>query len=160
MNRMNTLLILTLSMLFPVEIFWDLGVGITEFSSNSISQSIQASTFHRLEGTKKYYQMDYTAALFHFEKISAEDRISVLYEYVDCYYSLGHYTKALNILESFDETQLTDNILFLKSKIFLKLDLYNESLNCLLYIRDNFLDSEYQGILMFEIEKINLLNNE
>jgi len=160
MNRNNILFIFIVSSIFSVEIFWDLGVGITEFASPTSSQTIQASTYHRLEGTKKYYQMDYTSALFHFEKINTEDRISVLYEYVDCYYSLGHYTKALNILESFDETQLTDNILFLKSKIFLKLDLYNESLNSLLYIRDNFSDSEYQDILTFEIEKINLLNNE
>ena len=160
MNRKNILFVFIISSIFSVEIFWDLGVGITDFTSHTSSQTIQASTYHRLEGTKKYYQMDYTTALFHFEKINAEDRLSVLYEYVDCYYSLGHYTKALKILESFIETQLTDNILFLKSKIFLKLDLYNESLNCLLYIRDNFLDSEYQDILMFEIEKINLLNNE
>ena len=160
MNRKNTLFVFILSSIFSVEIFWDLGVGITDFTSHASSQTIQASTYHRLEGTKKYYQMDYATALFHFEKINSEDRLTVLYEYVDCYYSLGYYTKALNILEPFLETQLTDNILFLKSKIFLELDLYNESLNCLLYIRDNHLDSEYQNILMFEIEKINLLHNE
>ena len=160
MNRINTLSILTLSMLFPVEIFWDLGVGITEFSSNSISQSIQASTFHRLEGTKKYYQMDYRTALFHFEKIDEQERLSVLYEYVDCYYLLGHYAKALNILDSFSNSELNDNVLYLKSKIYLKLDLYNESLNCLNYIKQEYPDSGYQDIINFEIEKINLKNDE
>ena len=92
MNRNNILFIFIVSSIFSVEIFWDLGVGITDFTSHTPSQTIQASTYHRLEGTKKYYQMDYTAALFHFEKIDLEDRSSILYEYVDCYYSLGHYT--------------------------------------------------------------------
>ena len=65
MNRNNILFIFIVSSIFSVEIFWDLGVGITEFASHTSLQTIQASTYHRLEGTKKYYQMDYTSALFH-----------------------------------------------------------------------------------------------
>ena len=78
MNRNNILFIFIVSSIFSVEIFWDLGVGITEFASPTSSQTIQASTYHRLEGTKKYYQMDYTSALFHFEKINTRPHISII----------------------------------------------------------------------------------
>ena len=160
MNRNNISYIFLISFLFSTQILWDLGVGITNFSLNGSSQAIQASTFHRLEGIKKYYEMDYNAALFHFEKIEDNDLSSVMYEYLDCHYSLGSYTKALDILGSFPNHLLTDNILYLKSKIYLKLSLYNESRNCLLYLKDNYEDSDYRDIINFEIQKINLLNNE
>tara|TARA_B100000676_G_scaffold65039_2_gene64702 strand:+ start:1193 stop:1675 length:483 start_codon:yes stop_codon:yes gene_type:complete len=160
MNKKLVICLYITSVIFSLEIFWDLGVGITNFKTQSLTQDIQASTFHRLEGTKKYYNRDYHTALFHFEQLQAPERFSVLYEYIDCYFLLGQYNKALDVLEAFGNHELSDNVLYLKSKIYLQLNLYNESLNCLLYIKKHFLDSEYSDILLFEIEKINLLRHE
>ena len=125
MNRNNISFIFIVSSIFSIEIFWDLGVGITEFAS-ILPHKLFKLNIPQIRRNKEILSNGLYYGIISFEKINTEDA-SALYEYVDCYYSLGHYAKALNILESFDETQLTDNILFLKSKIFLKLDLYNES---------------------------------
>ena len=143
--------------IFSVEIYWDLGMGITDFSPNLKQEDLQASTYHRVEGQKKYYQMDYEGAVFHFEQINLEDLLIVSYEYIDCYYSLGFYNKALSLIELIDEQIISDNLIYLKSKIFLKLNLHSESLNCLTYLKQNYPNSDYNEILSFEIEKINLI---
>ena len=66
----------------------------------------------------KYYNRDYHTALFHFEQLQAPERFSVLYEYIDCYFLLGQYNKALDVLEAFGNHELSDNVLYLKSKIY------------------------------------------
>ena len=156
---MNKLMILVIffSGIFSVEIYWDLGVGITDFSPNYYIDDLQASTYHRVEGLKKYYDMDYEGAIFHFEKINSEELINVSYEYIDCYYSLGFYNEALSLIEPINEQIMSDNLIYLKSKIFLKLNLLTESLNCLIYLKKNYPNSDYNEILSFEIEKINLI---
>ena len=160
MNKFISILIIFFAGLFSVEIYWDLGVGITDFAPNYYQDDLQASSYHRVEGLKKYYDMDYGGAIFHFEKINSEELINVTYEYIDCYYSLGFYNKALSLIETTNEQNTSDNLIYLKSKIFLKLNLLTESLNCLSYLKKNYPNSDYNEILLFEIDKINLRNNE
>ena len=160
MNRYFLTFYLLSSTLFSVNILWDLGVGITEFSHPQKTQDIQASTYHRLEGTKKYYESDYKGALFHFEQTESHDLSAVLYEYIDSMFELGYYTLALTIIEHYNIEDLTDNLLYLKSKIYLKLNLLSEALNCLFYIKEKFPNSDYNTILMFDIDKINLRKND
>jgi len=160
MNKFIMTLTIFFTGLFSVEIYWDLGVGITDFSPHYYQDDLQASTYHRVEGLKKYYDMDYEGAIFHFEKINSEELINVSYEYIDCYYSLGFYNKALSLMEPINEQNISENLIYLKSKIFLKLNLLSESLNCLSYLKTNYPNSDYNEILLFEIDKINLRNNE
>ena len=129
MNKLIMILTIFFTGLFSVEIYWDLGVGITNFSPKHYQDDLQASTYHRVEGLKKYYDMDYEGAIFHFEKINLEELINLSYEYVDCYYSLGLYNKALSLIEPINEQIISDNLIYLKSKILLKLNLLSESLN-------------------------------
>ena len=55
---------------------------------------------------------------------------------------------------------MNDNIIYLKSKIYLQLNLISESLNCLNYLKEHFPNSDYNNIVNFNIEKINLRNHE
>ena len=109
---------------------------------------------------KKYYDMDYNAAIFHFESMDHNDRDAVLYYYIDCLYWTDQHAKALSEISSKSLDSLTDNIIYLQSKIYYKLGLYTEALECLNYITNNFTNSEYNEIIIFDIEKLNLLNND
>ena len=160
MNRSILITIIFAVQLFAVQAYWDLGIGITEFSEPNYIHEISLSTYHRIEGVKKYYDMDYNSALYHFEEAGPAERLSVFYQYVDCYYLLGQYDKALSIIESNEQYFVNDNIIYLKSKIYLQLNLISESLNCLTYLKEHFPNSDYNNIVNFNIEKLNLRNHE
>ena len=100
MNRLIITTFISITQLFAVRAYWDLGIGITEFSEPNYTHDISLSTYHRIEGLKKYYDMDYNLALYHFKEVGQTEIISVFYQYVDCYYLLGQYDKALSIIES------------------------------------------------------------
>ena len=160
MNRSILITIIFAVQLFAVQVYWDLGIGITEFSEPNYIHDISLSTYHRIEGMKKYYDMDYNLALYHFEEAGQVERLSVFYQYVDCYYLLGQYDKALSIIESNEQHFANDNIIYLKSKIYIQLNLISEALNCLSYLKEHFPNSDYNNIVNFDIEKINLRNHE
>ena len=160
MNRLILTTIISVTQLLAIQAYWDLGIGITEFSEPNYMNEISLSTYHRIEGMKKYYDMDYNSALYHFEEAGQAERLSAFYQYVDCYYMLAQYDKALSIIESNEQHTINDNILYLKSKIYLQLNLVSESLKCLTYLKENFPNSDYNNIVNFDIEKINLLQNE
>jgi len=160
MNRYIFIYILFCVNIFSFEIFWDLGVGISPYSGNSLKNDINISTFHRLEGIKKYFSMDYEMAIYHFSQLDENDKMIVLYEYIDCYYYLNKFSDALNILKDYNNYELSENIIYLKSKIHFKLNSYEESLIDLEYLLSNYKDSDYSDILKFEIQKINLLKDE
>ena len=46
-----------------------------------------------------------------------------------------------------------DNIIYLKSKIYIELNLISEALNCLSYLKEHFPNSDYNNIVNFDIEK-------
>ena len=156
---MNKLWIFIFSsiLISSVEIFWDLGLGISEFSAPNHNQTIELSAFHRLEGLKKYYDNDYKTAIYHFSQLDKQDVNHVLYEYLDCYYTLGQLSEASNLLQNSDNQILSDNIIYLKSKINFKLQNYKQSLDDLHYLKQHYEDSDYFDIIRFDIEKINLL---
>ena len=160
MNRYICIYILVCINIFSFEIFWDLGVGISPYSVKSPKNEINISTFHRLEGIKKYFSMDYESAIYQFSQLDENDKMIVLYEYTDCYYLLNKFSDAINILKNYDNYELSENIIYLKSKIHFKLSDYEESLIDLEYLLNNYKDSEYSDILKFEIQKINLLKDE
>ena len=59
--------------------YWDLGVAVST-APNTIGteNSIDLSTFNRLEGLKKYYNTNFASALIHFEDFHIQpDQISV-----------------------------------------------------------------------------------
>jgi outer membrane protein assembly factor BamD (BamD/ComL family) len=121
------------------------------------NNDISLMTFNRLEGLKKYYAMDYSSAIYHFSQLNNQEQSAVLYEHIDSYYCLDQFNSALEVLADYNNTDLTENIIYLKSKIYLKLNLYNNALSDLNYLIDFFPSSDYTNILQFEIEKINLL---
>ncbi len=157
MNKYFFIIILFSVNIFSIEIYWDLGVGISQHPVNSLNNDINISTYHRLEGLKKYFSMDYEAAIYHFSQLDENDQRIILYEYIDCYYSLDKFDEALNILTNYDNTELSDNIIYLKSKIHFKLHSLAESLIDLNYLLTHHQHSDYNEILKFEIQKINLL---
>lgn len=157
MNRYMFISFLFFVNIFSIEFFWDLGVSISPHPVNSATNNINISTYHRLEGMKKYFEMDYETAIYHFTQLDQNDKTFILYEYVDCYYSLNKLTDALKILNTYDNSELSDNIIFLKSKIYFKLQSYTESLSDLEYLLNHHEYSDYHNIIKFEIEKINLL---
>ena len=110
MNKL--LLFIFCAFLFSsVEIFWDLGLGISEFSAPNHNQAIELSTFHRLEGLKKYYDNDYKTAIYHFSQLDTQDANHILYEHLDCYYILGQLSNASSLLNNYDNHTLSDNII-------------------------------------------------
>ena len=157
MNKYLFIIILFSVNIFSIEIYWDLGVGISQYPVNSSNNDINISTYHRLEGLKKYFSMDYESAIYHFSQLDENDQRIILYEYVDCYYSLDKFDEALSILINYDNTELSDNIIYLKSKIHFKLHSLSESLIDLNYLLTHHQHSDYNEILKFEIQKINLL---
>tara|TARA_Y100001970_G_scaffold13675_1_gene15475 strand:+ start:18967 stop:19443 length:477 start_codon:yes stop_codon:yes gene_type:complete len=157
MNK-NFILILFFAIIFSeIDFFWDLGIGITDNSTPTPHHEISISTFHRLEGLKKYYSMDYPSAVYHFSQLNFLDRATILYEYVDCYYTTGQFNEALQVLDSYANIELSENVLYLKSKIYCKFNLYGNALSVLNDLINLYPSSEYVNILQFEIEKINLL---
>ena len=160
MNKYLFIIILFSVKIFSIEIYWDLGVGISKHPVNSSNNDVNISTFHRLEGLKKYFSMDYETAIYHFSQLDANDQKIILYEYIDCYYSLDKFDEALNILTNYDNAELSDNIIYLKSKINFKLHSHSQSLIDLNYLLTHYQHSDYGDILKFEIQKINLLKDE
>jgi len=156
MNK-GLLLSLIISTIYSVDFFWDLGVGISAVPTKNPNHNISLMTFNRLEGLKKYYTMDYESAVYYFSQLNENDQFNILYEYIDSYYSLSQFNKAIQVLAGYNNIDLTENIIYLKSKIYLKLNLYDDALSNLNYLIKFFPNSEYTDILQFEIEKINLL---
>ena len=66
----------------------------------------------------------------------------------------------MQILAEYTNSELSDNVIYLKSKIYIKLGQYNKALNDLNYLITHYPESDYVNILRFDIEKINLLKNE
>tara|TARA_B100001175_G_scaffold156712_1_gene132757 strand:- start:78 stop:554 length:477 start_codon:yes stop_codon:yes gene_type:complete len=143
--------------LYSVDFFWDLGVGISKVPTKMKNNDISLMTFNRLEGLKKYYAMDYSSAIYHFSQLNNQEQSTILYEYTDSYYCLDQFNNAIEVLAEYNNIDLTENIIYLKSKIYLKLNLYDNALSDLNYLIDFFPNSDYTNILQFEIEKINLL---
>ena len=79
---MNKILLMILLCSFAYSnpnFYWDLGVGIvqdTKLSDKNLS--IDLSTFHRLEGLKKYYNDNFSGALFHFEELNSANKTLIL----------------------------------------------------------------------------------
>jgi len=139
-------------------IFWDLGISISKYSINPNStQTFNLSTFHRIEGLKHYYVEDYSAAISHFEQINFEDKKLVIYEYSNAYFNNNRPYKAMEIINSFNGTKSDENLQYLLAQILVSLMMYEEALVILNELKDNFKSSEYSDIIIFEIEKINLL---
>jgi len=143
--------------LYSVDFFWDLGVGISTVPTKMRNNDISLMTFNRVEGLKKYYAMDYSSAIYHFSQLNNQEQSSILYEYIDSYYCVGQFNNAIEVLAGYNNIDLTENIIYLKSKIYLKLNLYDNALSDLNYLINFFPNSDYTNILQFEIEKINLL---
>ena len=138
--------------------YWDLGVAISSYSNQqNYTKSIQLSTYNRIEGLKKYYIDDFEGAIVQFEELNLVNQKIILYEYVDSYYSIGSYNKALAILTAYENDELSDNVLYLKSQILMMLGDYNQSVLTLNYLKNNFPGSDYLEIIKFDLEKINLL---
>ena len=138
--------------------YWDLGVAVSPHTTQSKhTKSIELSTYNRIEGLKKYYINDFYGAIFHFESLNHETQQIILYEYIDSYYSIGNYTKALSILTNYNNSALSDNILYLKSQILMMLGNYKQSSQTLNDLKNNFPSSDYLEIIKFDLEKINLL---
>ena len=66
-------------------------------------------------------------------------------------------SEAINLLHIYNNSKLSNNIIYLKSKIYIKLKNYEEALNNLNYLISFHPDSDYSNIVRFDIEKINLL---
>ena len=143
--------------LYSVDFFWDLGVGIANVSTKMQNHDISLMTFNRVAGLKKYYAMDYSSAIYHFSQLSHQEQSTILYEYIDSYYCLDQFNNGIEVLAEYNNTDLNENIIYLKSKIYLKLNLHDHALSDLNYLINFFPNSEYTNILQFEIEKINLL---
>tara|TARA_Y100001968_G_scaffold52681_1_gene43693 strand:- start:130 stop:612 length:483 start_codon:yes stop_codon:yes gene_type:complete len=143
-----------------INFFWDLGVGISDFAAPTPTQKIDLSTFHRVAGMKKYYDNDYHAAIYHFKQLNGINLENVLYEYVDSYYATAQPMDALIVLDSYTASDLSDNLIYLKSQIYMALEDYNQALITLNYLLTHHNQSEYTSIIRFDIEKINLLFNE
>ena len=156
MNKTCLLIIFFSFMYSNTNMYWDLGVAILPYSNKfNTTKSIDLSTFHRIEGLKKYYLDDFSGALFHFEELNQTNKELILYEYIDSHYSVGNYSNALSILDKHDF--LSDNILYLKSKIFVVLGNYEAAIFVLEELKNNFPVSDYLDIIKFDLEKINLL---
>ena len=156
MNKIFLLIVFFAFIHSNTNMYWDLGVAILPHSNKfNTTKSIDLSTFHRIEGLKKYYLDDFSGALFHFEELSQANKELILYEYIDSYYSIGDYSNALSILDKCDF--LSDNILYLKSQIFIMLGNYEAAIFVLEELKNKFPVSDYLDIIKFDLEKINLL---
>tara|TARA_Y100001970_G_C14138819_1_gene805930 strand:+ start:837 stop:1310 length:474 start_codon:yes stop_codon:yes gene_type:complete len=156
MNKILLMILLCSFVYNNPNFYWDLGVGIVQDTKLSDkSPSIDLSTFHRLEGLKKYYNDNFSGALFHFEELNSANKTLILYEHAYSYYSIGEYQLALSILEGSNYN--SDNILYLKSQVFLMLEDYDAAILILKSLSEKFPTSDYLDIIKFDLEKINLL---
>ena len=157
MNKM-ILLYFSLGLLSAnTEIYWDLGVGISNTKVMSVHSEIELSAFHRIEGLKQYYNSNFNGAIYHFSTLEGEPFNHIIYEYVSSYYYIGQFNKGIALLADYDNYELSANLIYLKSQLFTMLEDYEAALNTLKYLRDYNGDTDYLKILQFEIEKINLL---
>tara|TARA_Y100001960_G_scaffold311875_1_gene372962 strand:- start:1867 stop:2346 length:480 start_codon:yes stop_codon:yes gene_type:complete len=141
-----------------INLYWDLGVGITNFSvKNSQDNLITLSTFNRIEGLKKYYNQDFEGAIYHFSQLDDTQKVHVLYEYVDSYHATNSPHRALALLHTISVAPLTENLLYLESEVLSSIGNYEDALFVLEQLKTQFPNSEYNKIVQFEIEKINLL---
>ena len=157
---MNKILLYMLFFVFSystTNMYWDLGVAVSSSPNNlgSANSSINLSTFHRLEGLKKYYNADFSGALIHFSELHPHQKELILYEYIDSYHLLGNHNAALELLNNYDCN--SENLLYLKSQVFIALDNYEQALLILDALKNNFPSSDYLEIIKFDLEKINLL---
>ena len=135
------------------QIYWDLGVGISSFNNSMI----EFSTMHRIEGLKKYYANDFNSAIYHFSELDETNQQHILYEHIHSYYLIGEFSKALDLLSNYQNDALSDNLIYLKSKIFTVIGNYKLALDELEYLKTVRLSSDYSKLILFDIEKINLL---
>ena len=159
---MNKLIIIMLLLsLFhakPSAIFWDLGIGVSQFSiDRHNSEPLDIKTYHRIEGIKKYYIDDFVGAISHFEKINPNSIALVSYEYANALFKANYNNRAISIINQYDPQKNNENLQYLKSQILLSNNHYDEALDILEYMIVKFTDSEYSNIIKFDIEKINLL---
>tara|TARA_B100000029_G_scaffold59775_1_gene53777 strand:+ start:181 stop:654 length:474 start_codon:yes stop_codon:yes gene_type:complete len=143
--------------IFSNTLYWDLGVVVLDNNISSSNTPIQLSTYHRIEGLKEYYINNFDNAIFHFEQLNKSDQDLVLYERLDSYYTLNKLNRVIDILSEYDHAELSDNIIYLKSKTLTMLGEYDEAVLLLNYIKEHFHDSDYSNIIIFDLEKINLL---
>ena len=156
MNKLCVPIILLFATLFANNIYWDLGVAVLDNHTSLSSEPIKLSTYHRTEGMKEYYIHNFNNAIFHFEQLSQLERKLVLYEYLDSYYSLNKLKRVIDILNNYSHSELSDNIIYLKSKTLTLLGQYDEAILLL----HNINDLDYYNIINFDLEKINLLRHE
>ena len=139
-------------------LYWDLGVAVSNSSNKlNIANSIELSTFHRIEGLKKYYLDDFYGAIFHFEELNNTNKRLVLYEYINSYYLVGDFNKALLLFNDFNDVHFSDNMLYLKSKVLTIIGDYKAAISVLNNLINYYPDSDYSDIIQFDLEKINLL---
>ena len=160
MNKLYIYIIFLFVTLFSNNMYWDLGVAVLENNTSLSSEPIKLSTYHRIEGMKEYYMHHFDNAIFHFEQLSKSEQQLVLYEYLDSYYSLNKLSHVIDVLNNYNDRELSDNVIYLKSKTLAVLGQYDEALLLLNYIKNNFQNSDYSNIITFDLEKINLLKNE
>ena len=91
----------------------------------------------------------------HFSELKPHQKELILYEYIDSYHLLGNHNTALEILNNYDCN--SENLLYLKSQVFIALDNYEQALLILDALKNNFPSSDYLEIIKFDLEKINLL---
>jgi len=158
MNKIIFIITFLSIVLTNSNVFWDLGIAISKYSINpGITQTCNLSTFHRIEGLKHYYIEDYSTAIAHFEQTNPEDKNLVIYEYSNAYFNENSPYKAMQIINSFNGAKSEENLQYLLAQILVSLMMYEDALLVLNELKDNFKNSEYSNIIMFEIEKINLL---
>ena len=147
------------SILFSnVTLYWDLGLGITKFETHNHQEDLlKLSTFNRIEGLKKYYNQNFEDAIYYFQQLNNNQLNYVLYEYANAYYELNKPQEAALLLSNYNNNSLDDNLIYLKSKIFTEIQDYRLALENLQYLKNHFPESSYRKILIFDIEKINLL---
>ena len=155
MNKLCAPIIVLIVTLFANNIYWDLGVAILDNHTPLSGEPIKLSTYHRIEGMKEYYIHNFNKAIFHFEQLSQPEQKLVLYEYLDSYYSLNKLNHVIDILNHYNHSELSDNIIYLKSKTFTLLGQYDEAI----FLLNNINDLDYNNIITFDLEKINLLRN-
>jgi len=156
MNKLCIPIIFLFVTLFAHNIYWDLGVAVLDNNTSLSSHPIKLSTYHRIEGIKEYYIHNFNNAIFHFEQLSQPEQNLVLYEYLDSYYSLNKLNRVIDILNNYNHSELSDNIIYLKSKTLTLLGEYDKAI----FLLNNINDLDYYNIINFDLEKINLLRNE
>jgi len=160
MNKTFFYFLTTISLLFSnVDLYWDLGLAITKFPIQSKQDDLLTlSTFNRIEGLKKYYSHDFEGSIYYFKQLDAIQQEYILYEYAHAYYQLNKFQEAISLLHNYKNQLLTENLIYLKSKILTRLQDYEAALSNLELLQQDFPNSDYLRIIQFEVEKIHLLN--